>query len=153
MDWSVFLSAFLGSSVVVALVGGLVSLRMSERQIAIENITKERTKWRERIREKAVALHASASVSPADTARLKELHVEVALLLNPDDDEDIEIIKCIKALTSGEFSKAEEITNRLSLLLKHDWQRAKWEAKPVWWRSPCEPVRIKYAMSKYAIRT
>lgn len=151
MDWSVFISAFLGSSVVVALVGGLVTLRMSERQIAIENITKERTKWRERIREKAVSLHASASVE--DTARLKELHVEVALLLNPDDDEDIEIIKCIKAVTSGDFSKGEEITNRLSLLLKHDWQRAKWEAKPVWWRPLFEPARIKYAMSKYVIRT
>jgi hypothetical protein len=143
MDWSVFFSAFLGSSVVVALVGGLVSLRTSERQIAIENVTKERTKWREKIRGLALEIHRAATSKNTD--KLNELHLEFALALNPKDGEDEKILECIR-LIPGETTDdvLKEFTKRVSLLLKHDWERAKWEAKPVWWRCCRAPRRKDY---------
>lgn len=146
MDWEVVLSAALGSGVVVALVGGLVSLRVSERQIAIENITKERTRWRDKIRTIAQAVQDSAA--SGDSARLKALRVDLALSLNPEDAEDHKILDCVDriATRTGEIG---ELTHRLSLLLKHDWERAKWEARPPWWRPFREPRRVKFSDSKY----
>ena len=149
MDWTVFFSAFLGSSVVVALVAGLVSLRTSERQIAIENVTKERTKWREKIRATARDIHAAAVAG--DLAKLQSLHLDMALSLNPDDHEDAEILRCIRVLDSNN-SDTTELTYRLALLLKHDWERAKWECRRPWWRPFREPRRIKFADCKFCMQ-
>jgi len=44
------LPTVLSSAVVAGLVAGLVTLRTSERKIAIENITQQRQLWREKIR-------------------------------------------------------------------------------------------------------
>lgn len=44
------LPTVLSSGVLAGLVAGLVTLRMSERKIAIENITQQRQIWREKIR-------------------------------------------------------------------------------------------------------
>ncbi|MDL2195310.1 hypothetical protein [Shewanella algae] len=41
------IATVLSSGVVAGLIAGLVSLRTSERQIAIENITKQREIWRD----------------------------------------------------------------------------------------------------------
>ena len=144
MDWSIFFSAFLGSSVVVALVGGLVSLRISERQIAIESITKERTKWREKVRALTLEIHRAATSKSTD--KLDELNLEFALALNPNDGEDEQILDCIGriAVNGMEGDLLKELTTRIALLLKHDWERAKWEAKPVWWRCFREPKRKGY---------
>lgn len=58
-----------------------MSLRIASRQIAIENVTKERTKWREKIREKALELQAAAG----DAVKIDALHAQMALSLNPED--------------------------------------------------------------------
>ncbi|NCB82546.1 MAG: hypothetical protein EOM38_09140 [Bacilli bacterium] len=56
------LSTVLGSGVVAGLVAGLVTLRTTERKIAIENITKQRQLWREKIRAKALETSQAYSV-------------------------------------------------------------------------------------------
>jgi hypothetical protein len=135
MDNSTLLvSTVLVSTVLAGLVAALVSLRTSERAIKIENVTKERAKWREKVREKALDLHRACVKS--DRERVSELHLEFSLILNPDDPEDREILLVLDAVAESapDSTKLKELGVRLALLLKHDWERAKIEAEPFWWR-------------------
>lgn len=145
MDWSTSFVAVLGSGVVAALVAGLVSLRISERQIAIENITKERTRWREKIRELGLEVHKCRVAN--DGQRLAELRLEMAMSLNPVDSEDQAILPLVQQASDGVHDQSEEFERRIALLLKHDWERAKWEAKPVWSRGRA-PKREMYAYNR-----
>ncbi|VVO41855.1 hypothetical protein [Pseudomonas fluorescens] len=127
----------LTSAVVSALVGGFVSLRTSERKIQIENITQERAKWREQIRVNALKVHKAVSKKDTDVKTpLAELTLVFELLLNPLDPEDIAILKCIEGLSECKEpeKRLPEFSKRVAYLLKHDWERAKREAKPWWWR-------------------
>ena len=47
------ISTILGSAVVAGIVAGIVTLRISERKISIENVTQQRQEWREKIRKLA----------------------------------------------------------------------------------------------------
>lgn len=138
------LSTVLTSAVVAALIAGLISLRSSERKIQIENITQERAKWREKIRSNALFVHQAAS--SGDNAKLSELHLSFLLLLNPFDKEDQAILEAITALglTQNVGPRLPEFAGRVSYLLKHDWDRAKHEAKP-WPFRRGEPVRKPFA--------
>ncbi|WP_274642361.1 hypothetical protein [Pseudomonas serbica] len=128
----------LSSAVVSALVGGFVSLRASERNIQIENITQERAKWREQIRVNALKVHRTVSkaATPEVKTPLAELRLVFELLLNPLDPEDIAILKCIEGLSecTEPEKRLPEFSKRVAYLLKHDWERAKREASPWWWR-------------------
>jgi hypothetical protein len=132
--FSLSLGLFLSSTVVAALVSAIFSLRVSNRQIAVENVTKERTKWRDKVRHLSLEVHKAATSKNAE--KLRELNLEFSLALNPKDDEDKKILNCLERLAAnGKTGDAlEEFTKRVALLLKHDWERAKWEAKPVFWR-------------------
>ncbi|MBI4190945.1 MAG: hypothetical protein HY525_10460 [Betaproteobacteria bacterium] len=149
MDFATIISsaviAVLGSSVVAGLVAALVTLRTSERGIKIENITKERAKWREKVREKALEVHKAAQSGKKD--RLLELYLEFSLILNPIDGEDHAILTVLETISTNPSSeeKLKEFVVRLALLLKHDWERAKLEAEPVWWRACRKASRVSYA--------
>ncbi|AVJ25399.1 MULTISPECIES: hypothetical protein [Pseudomonas] len=140
------LETFLTSAVVAALVGGYVSLVNSERKIQIENVTQERAKWREQIRLNAIKVH-KAAIDPDIEVRkssLTELRMVVELLLNPHDPEDVAILRCIEELADCKepAKRLPELSRRLAFLLKHDWERAKREAKPWWCRhSVKKPLR------------
>jgi hypothetical protein len=123
-------STVLASGVVSALIAGLVSLRTSERKIQIENITQERAKWREKIRSNALLVQQAAAAH--DRAKVKELHGVFQLLLNPLDDEDNDLLRSIDAMSTIDRPEPRlaEFLARVALLLKHDWERAKREAKP-----------------------
>ena len=128
----------LTSAVLSALVGGFVSLRSSERKIQIENITQERAKWREKIRANAQKVHQVVSNTATQEAKppLAELRLVFELLLNPLDLEDVAILNCIDGLSGSKVpaKRLPEFSKRVAYLLKHDWERAKREAKPWWWR-------------------
>ena len=139
------LSIILSSAVVAGLVAGLVTLRTTERKIAIENITQQRQLWREKIREKA--LEVVQAYKNNDRARIEELYVEFQLLLNPEDGNDIAILDTIWKMQEEEKEHSNlsiELSEKLSLLLKHDWERAKYEAKPVFFWCTNKPKRISY---------
>lgn len=148
MDWGVFLSAFLGSGIVGALVGSWVSLRVSERQIVIENVTKERAKWRQKIRDITLKVQAvMESKDPNQEKTLPLLYVEMALWLNPNDSDDEKVLSCVKGLMNqhGDREKlCRELTMRVTRLLKYDWERTKWEARPLWSYFKAEPRRSVY---------
>ena len=126
------LSTVLGSGVVAGMVAGLVTLRTTERKIAIENITQQRQLWREKIRLKAI--ETSKVYKDNDNSKLKELYGEFQLILNPKDNDDKSILDTLWKMQNDNKDNdlIIELTEKLALLLKHDWERAKLEAKPVW---------------------
>ena len=137
----------LGSSLIAALVGSFVTLWKTNREIIVTNVTQERQKWRERIREKGLEVHRA--VQEGNKKRIRELHFEFALLLNPLDDEDRAILMDLECLFHEPNDEtASRIRVRLSLLLKHDWERVKEGCKPIWLRKlACRksltPVQVK----------
>jgi hypothetical protein len=124
-------SVFLGSAVVAAMVSAWVSLRNSARVVRAQYITAERAKWRDRVR--CVALEINKSAIARDRDRLAELSVELTLFLNPIDPMDAEIVDLVRNLRDSHTPRAlgQEILERVALLLKHDWERAKREAQPL----------------------
>lgn len=141
------LTTILTSGVVAGIVAGLVTLRTTERKIAIENITQQRKLWRDKVREKS--LEAAKGYKNNDASKLKELYGEFQLILNPEDDNDKSILDTLWQMQNEPKEKdlIIEFTEKLALLLKHDWERAKLEAKPVWhfWG---KPKRIPYNQFK-----
>jgi len=138
------LPTVLSSAVVAGLVAGLVTLRTTERKIAITNITQQRKIWRDKVRDKA--LEAIKAYEDNNNSRIREIYVEFQLILNPDDDDDKSILDTIWQMYESEESNSEltvELSEKLSLLLKHDWERAKREAKPIFFRF-FNPKRICY---------
>lgn len=137
------LATVLASGVVAALVSGLVSVRNNERKIIIENITQERTKWREKIREKNLQIREAFK---DDRARLGMIGAGLQLLLNPLDPLDRDIQSEVKLLCQKEATEedAERFSLKLSLLLKHDWERAKQEANASVFRKRAKAERISY---------
>jgi hypothetical protein len=138
----------LSSAVVAGLVAGLVTLRTSERKIAIENITQQRQLWREKIRD--LSLKIKSSYKSGNKDELNAQYVEMQLLLNPLDRDDKCILDTIWAmLEEAESAKLHIVlAEKLSLLLKHDWERAKLEAKPVWYMFH-KVKRVPYEKSKF----
>ena len=66
--------------------------------------------------------------------------MEFQLILNPEDENDKSILDTLWAMQNKDEINdlIIEFSEKLSLLLKHDWERAKLEAKPVWhfWGKP-----------------
>ena len=142
MDSAAVLSTVLGSGLLAAVVAGLVAYYTNERRISVENITKERTKWRDGIRSKASEFESAFREGNID--RLRDLRAAFRLVLNPEDHEDEAILEVIDKLLAGEDTDTVELQDRLSLLLKYDWERAKREAMPFWRRFQTEPERTPY---------
>jgi hypothetical protein len=128
MEWTTLLSA----TVVAAVVSGIVSFIISERNIKIKNVTQERAKWRDKIRELCIEVFDACRLHDVTCSitRLEALHAEFQVRLNPLDKNDIEILESIENLKDK--TKIDENLKKFSacvaLLLKHDWERAKCEA-------------------------
>lgn len=132
------LGTILSSAVVAAIIAAVVAWWTTQKQISIENITRERRNWREKVRAKALEVHDA--VVARDQSKLDKLRSEFRAILNPGDDQDKKILDCITVPAEGkEQDCAEEFAKRISLLLKHDWERAKLEAGPALLR--LNPVR------------
>lgn len=118
---------------VAGILAAYVAFWNSERKIAIDNITKERAKWRDKIRE--ISLDVYKAIISGNKECLTELQSRFRLLLNPEDEEDNRILQLISIKDEQERSEqAEMFSIRVSYLLKHDWERAKLESKPLFMR-------------------
>ncbi|RYG55549.1 MAG: hypothetical protein EON56_05480 [Alphaproteobacteria bacterium] len=109
-------------------------------RIAEANIIQERAKWREAIR--AIVIEA---VNVKSTERAGELWASLALRLNPNDDpdkDDRELVELVASL-ADEANWLPAVRARIVALaanvLKHDWERAKWEARIMLWAE--EPIQ------------
>ena len=122
----------------VALISSIITssftFKTGERKIEIENITEQRKHWREKIRKLSLQIKDASESSDFD--KLEKLYVELKLLLNPTDKNDQDILRTLWSLlpnTKSNLDKKEvyfTFIDQMSLLLKHDWERAKNEAKP-----------------------
>lgn len=137
MNWIVLLS----SAVVAALVSGFAALLTSERRISAENVIQERMKWREKVRDLAADVYELVVSGEPDTKKYQQLRAQLTLRLNPHDEEDHQILTLVAA---GDNARAEEFTQRIALLLKHDWERAKRDANLLQWLCEREPDRVQF---------
>lgn len=105
-----------------------VTWLIARRQILVQHVTAERAKWRENIRAQALEVHNA--IMCGDTEKLGCLQNEFRVLLNPFDSQDQAILASMVLDESCQEpqKQAEEFAGRISLLLKHDWDRAKLEA-------------------------
>lgn len=127
------MGALLTSTVIAAIVAAAVAFWTAQRKISIENITQDRRAWREKIRNNALSVH-DALIS-RDEKSLNKHRAEFAALLNPNDIDDREIVGSIKLPVEGRENEcADEFSERIALLLKHDWERVKLEAGPFFMR-------------------
>lgn len=140
----------LSSSVLAGLVAALVSLRNSERKINVENVTQERAKWRSAMRALTDTLIKAAHERNAE--EVERQCAQLALNVNPFDAEDKALVEIAKKFSCDTDlnSHLNEFTDRMALLLKHDWERAKREAHPLCFRGN-EPRRIPYCEFKAAV--
>ncbi len=138
------LETILTSGVVAAIVSGLVSLRNNERKLVIENITQERTKWREKIREKNLQIHEAHQSKKS--GEIEAAGTELRLLLNPMDSLDRDILNEIVILKDSQSTSEdmERFSIKLSLLLKHDWERAKQETEDAFYKKHVSVKRVTY---------
>jgi hypothetical protein len=75
------------------------------------------------------------------------LRCQYQLRLNPQDEADRSIISSIDRIVTApaahRLAALEEVTARVALLLKHDWERAKYETR-FWTMRSKEPQRVAY---------
>ncbi len=145
MDLQTLLGSLVSSAVVAATISAFVSLRTTARNINVEHVTRERAKWRDKVRDKALQVHQAIALDNA--SRLAELHMEFSLIVNPFDAEDRQILSLIQPVADAttKQSALAQFEDRVALLLKHDWDRAKLEAAPAHRRICMRAQRVTYA--------
>lgn len=140
------LTVFLSSSVVAGAVSAIVSFYVTERRVYIENVTQERAKWRSSIRTLAESIVKSAYSD--DFHMVDILSSQLMLNLDPFDSEDVSLIHSVGQLATSEDKgvQIKEFTERVALLLKHDWERSKIESH-LWSFRKAKP-RVSYSNYK-----
>jgi hypothetical protein len=114
--------------------GSFFALRKDERSVQIEQVTKERTKWRDNIRkltEEIVVIYITQNEKKTPD-KVASCRCKLATALNPKDDHDNEILSHFDDLFAGKANNIDLFTRRIALLLKHDWERVKWDCTPIY---------------------
>ncbi len=116
-------------------IASFIAFRKDERAVQLEQVTKERTKWRDNMRKlcEEVAIAHVESKASAIPAKVASLRARLATSINPrDKTHDGAILAHYDRLFSGESDDLNLFTHRIALLLKHDWERVKWECTPLY---------------------
>ena len=109
-----------------AFVGGILTYFTTLRTLFNQSVVNERKDWRDEVRK--ITLHVIQAVEKSGSRDLTALRHRLAMRLNPGDPEDNAILNCA-ILQGGETCDCavDEFVSRISILLKHDWERAKLE--------------------------
>ncbi|WP_413283911.1 hypothetical protein [Vibrio sp. MA40-2] len=70
-----------------------------------------------------------------DPAKLASLRAKLATSLNPKCNEDKKVLSAFDELKHNSETKVFSI--HMALLLKHDWERVKWECMPIYLKIWC----------------
>ena len=113
-----------------AALGAVLVWLVGQHRILAEHVTRERAKWRKKIRKKALEVHDALMLDSRSERDLLRLQMQFRLLLSPLDKRDREILCCITSerIEKDAVTQAKKFAYRVSRLLKHDWERAKLEA-------------------------
>ncbi|KJB84714.1 hypothetical protein AZ66_29240 [Paenibacillus sp. E194] len=123
---------FISSAAFAAIVSGIVATRTNNKNMALKYITEERATWRKNVKEIAAKIY---SQNIDNKQQLKELTAQLILNLNPLDEQDNtldkKIIELLKTIEKGDPSQRvlDDFRDCVGILLKHDWERSKDEAK------------------------
>jgi hypothetical protein len=135
----------LGAAATGAVISAFATMRVASRNIHVDNVTKERTKWREHVRELADKL--TMATRNGELKEVQRLRCQFQLRLNPRDEADRSIISNIDRIVTVPATQRavalDELTVRVALLLKHDWERAKYETR-FWTTRGKAPQRVAY---------
>jgi hypothetical protein len=129
----------MSSVVLAAFVSAIIAMVVSERRMSSDNVLLERKRWRDDIRKLAIDVYNG--FLEGDSIKLKRLKLQFSVLLNPHDDDDKKILDII---SDGNPDRADEFSIHISLLLKHDWERAKYEASIWRWVYNRPPERCSF---------
>lgn len=122
-------------TVVAGWLAALLALRKDERAVQVEQVTKERTKWRDNMRkttEEIAQLYFDNKAQPVP-GKVAALRARLVTSINPKDDaNDQQILTHFDEIFAGTKTDLDVFTKRIGLLLKHDWERVKWECSPIY---------------------
>jgi hypothetical protein len=140
------LTEILGAAATGAIISAFATMRVAARNIHVDSVTKERTKWREHIRELADKL--TMATRNGQLQEVQRLRLQFQLRLNPQDEADRSILSNIDRIVTAPATQRlvalDDVTARVALLLKHDWERAKYETRFLITRGKA-PQRVAYA--------
>lgn len=135
---SVDLSSLLAGVTFTVIAGWIASffaLRKDERAVQLEQITKERTKWRDNMRKTSeeIAQLYFENKATAVPGKVAALRARLVTSINPKDDPNDQLILThYDEIFSGAKADLDVLTKRIALLLKHDWERVKWDCTPIY---------------------
>ncbi|MEL3928086.1 hypothetical protein ACK323_14115 [Aeromonas enteropelogenes] len=116
----------LGSGIFGSLITLLFTRYDKDKSIIIQNVTQERQKWREKIRELVIEINKNSI--DGNWQKVTEARAQLQVLINPYDENDKDVIyRLISLEANQEISALREINDSISRLLKHDWERVKKE--------------------------
>ncbi|MEN3758350.1 hypothetical protein ABDZ57_16165 [Aeromonas veronii] len=116
----------LGSGIFGSLITLLFTRYDKDKSIIIQNITQERQKWRDKIRELVIEINKNSLNENWD--KVTEARAQLQVLINPYDENDKDIIHRLICLEYyNKTSTLLKINDSISRLLKHDWERVKKE--------------------------
>lgn len=119
--------ALLGSAVAASLITALFTKAQSDKGAIIDNIIKERKKWRNRLRH--LVSDVESCFRNEDSNGIASIEAKLVVLLNPYDEEDKGIIKALtKIPNKWKREDLQEFIDRVAYLLKHDRERVKQES-------------------------
>lgn len=115
-------SGFAGS-----LITASITKSINEKNQKLKYVTEERQKWRAEIREETTKLAKNLFYNESNNeSELERIKAFFKIRLNPIDDYDKDIIKKLENINRDTIN---DFVLKISCLLKHDWERAKKEAK------------------------
>lgn len=133
-----------------AFIAGWISASIHNKTIEAANVTQERAKWREEIRQLSAEVSKIMLLGKDKHNQMANLRSQFMLRLNPTDKLDIEIVDLIKIDVDDLEEHERKFSIKVAALLKHDWERAKFEVKP--WYKKCgeqSPSRESFINLKY----
>jgi len=115
-------------------IGGFITaffaFKKDDKSNQLKHITEERKQWRVKIRELVVKFLDEDSINPTNAKLLLSIRTEIAINLNPEDDEDNHILDLMDDYIKEKSNdKRIKLSEAFAILLKHDWERVKKEAK------------------------
>jgi hypothetical protein len=119
-----------GTSIITTFFANLFNMRANSKNQALKYITEERAKWRKFIKESAAIIYSNKY-----TDDKKKVISEFILSLNPSkidnilDNKICDILELIELEDNPSQPTLADFLYCVSVLLKHDWERSKDEAK------------------------
>jgi len=139
--------ALLGSGVIATIISTLFQKLSKDKTDKLNYITNERKIWREDIRKATVEIRKLAEKKEVSNDcqfnSIKQAKAFFQVRLNPEDEEDKKIIRNLQDLAKcidenkneNDIDKIlEKIEIGIACLLKHDWERSKYEVKSNFYR-------------------